>query len=417
MNKPETARRPRARLSGFALIMGATVIAGVASYVVTWLVPHQIGLASYAIFAVFWSFIYLVVGTLSGIQQEITRATLPIEVPPGGRASRARNFALIAGSAVFVLVLGTAPLWVGAVFPAEGWHLVWPLAVGSAAFVTVAVLAGTLYGASQWIPVALMIAVDAVIRLAALSIVLVFTTNVVLLAWAVALPFPVTLMVLWPFIRNAVVGRTQLDVGYRMLTWNVSRTMLAAASTGIMVSGFPLILGLTASAEPKELVGLFILTITLTRAPLIIVAMSLQSYFVIMFRDNVESFWKRFLALQALIVGAALVLALAGWLLGPTVFEFLFPGQLKPEGWFIAVLVFSSALVGAMCISAPAVLARSQHFVYTAGWSVAALVTVISLLMPLDFTARTVLALLAGPVAGLVVHGAYLALSRRPSAR
>jgi hypothetical protein len=33
--------------------------------------------------------------------------------------------------------------------------------------------------------------------------------------------------------------------------------------------------------------------------------------------------------------------------------------------------------------------------------------------MPLDLTARTVLALLIGPVAGLLVHGVYLVASRR----
>ncbi|TDW30700.1 lipopolysaccharide biosynthesis protein [Cryobacterium psychrophilum] len=417
MNKPELKRLPRAKVSGFTLILGATGIAGVASYLVMWIVPNQIGLAGYAVFASLWSFLYLVVGTLGGVQQEVTRATLPIERMPGGRASKARNFGLWAGLLVFLVIVCTSPLWVGFVFPADGWKLVWPLAVGASASVMVAVLAGTLYGASKWKAVALMVSVDAVMRLVAVSVVLIWTDDVVALAWAVALPFPLTLLILWPFFRNSIVGRTQLDVGYRALTWNVSRTMVAAAGTGIMVSGFPLVLGVSSAGEAPELLGLFILTITLTRAPLIIVAMSLQSYFLIMFRDNVESFWKRFLSIQALVFGAAIVLAGAGWLIGPAVFGFLFPGQLQPEGWFIAVLVFSSAFVGAMCISAPAVLARSQHFVYTSGWVVAAMVTVLALLMPLDFTARTCLALVAGPVAGLLIHGIFLATSRRSRPR
>ncbi|MBB5642143.1 hypothetical protein [Cryobacterium roopkundense] len=413
MNNPQTARRPRAKLSGFVLIMAATATAGIASYIVTWLVPNQIGFAGFAVFASFWSFLYLVVGTLGGIQQEVTRATTPIETAAGGRASRARNFGLVSGLLVFLVIVGSAPLWVASVFPADGWNLVWPLACGAAAYVMVAVLAGSLYGASQWVSVAFMIAVDAVLRLVAVGVVLVWTHDVVALAWAVAIPFPVTLVVLWPFIRRAIVGRTQLDVGYLALTWNVSRTMVAAASTGVMVSGFPLLLGLTSAGESSELLGLFILTITLTRAPLIIVAMSLQSYFLIMFRDIGDSFWKRFLSIQSLILGTAAVLAGVGWLIGPAVFGFLFPEQLQPEGWFIAVLVFSSALVGALCVSAPAVLARSQHFVYTAGWVIAAAVTLVALLMPLDFTQRTCLALVAGPVAGLLIHGIYLALSPR----
>ncbi len=415
MTEPETARPSAARASGFALIMGATLTAGVAAYVVTWLVPRQIGFGSYATFAVYWSFLYLVIGALFGIQQEVTRATRPVEMGARPQVSRARNFGLAAGAVVFAVLVGTAPLWVRSVFPADGWNLVWPLAVGTASFVMVAVLVGSLYGVSQWVPVTLMMGVDAVMRLVAIAIVLSFTNNVVILAWAVAVPFPLTLVLLWPFLRSSIVGKTQLDVGYRALTWNVSRTMLAAASTGVMVSGFPLLLGLSSANESKDLVGLFILTITLTRAPLIVIAMSLQSYFIITFRDSVENFWKRFLGLHVLVMLSAVVLAIVGWLIGPAVFEFLFPGELRPEGWFIAVLVFSSALVGSLCITAPAVLARSQHFIYSAGWAIAALVTIVGLLLPLDFTARTVLALIAGPVAGLIVHGGYLASTRRHS--
>ena len=58
----------------------ATMIAGIAAYVVTWLVPRQVGFAGYTVFAVFWSFMYLVVGTLGGIQQEVTRGTSRVAI-------------------------------------------------------------------------------------------------------------------------------------------------------------------------------------------------------------------------------------------------------------------------------------------------------------------------------------------------
>jgi O-antigen/teichoic acid export membrane protein len=415
----ETSAVPSAarRLSGFSVILTATMISGIASYVITWLVPRQIGLADYAVFAVFWSSIYLVVGALFGIQQEVTRGTHPADPTLPPNPSRARNFGIATGIVVFALVTGSAAAWVRQVFPIDGWSLVWPLAVGAASFVMVAVLGGSLYGVAEWRPLALMMVTDSVMRLVAISIVLLFTTNVVALAWAIAAPFPLTLILLWPFVRRSIIGRSQLDVGYRTLTWNVIRTIVAAASTGVMVSGFPLLLGVTSRSEPQEIVGLFVLTITLTRAPLIVVAMSLQSYFIVSFRDNAEHFWRQFLRIQALIFGAGFVLAPAGWLLGPEVFAFLFPGALRPERAFIAVLVLSSALVGALCVSAPAVLARSQHFVYSAGWVVAAAVTVIALLLPLDFTTRTLLALLSGPIAGLIIHSVYLVVAGRRERR
>jgi len=400
-------RRGR-RLTGLTTILIATGIAGVASYAVTILIPNQIGLAEYAIFAVFWSTLYFVVGALGGIQQEVTRATRPVSARSYPQPTRARRFGIIAGVLAFAAIVGTAPLWVGAVFPAQGWSLVWPLAVGAASFVMIAVLAGSLYGVAAWIPLALMIALDAVLRLVALSITLAVTHDIVALAWATAAPFPVTLLVLWPFIRPYIVGRSQLDVRYGALTWNVASTIVASSATAMMVSGFPLLLGLTSHSEPPAILGMFIVTITLTRAPLIVVALSLQSYLVVHFRDEVAHFWRYLLRLLGLLVAGGALLAVAGALLGPAVYHLLFPHKLQPDAAFFAILVSSSALVAALCITAPAILARSKHSVYSAGWIVAALATIGALLLPLDFATRTIAALVAGPILGLVVHGSYL---------
>jgi len=57
------------------------------------------------------------------------------------------------------------------VFPGEGWSLVWPLAVGTASFVMVAVLCGALYGLSRWVSLALMMITDALLRLIAIAVV------------------------------------------------------------------------------------------------------------------------------------------------------------------------------------------------------------------------------------------------------
>jgi len=360
------------RESGLSLIIIATAIAGVASYLVTWLVPNRIGLAEYALFAVFWSFLYLVVGTLSGIQQEVTRATRAVGERDGSSPARATVFALLGAATVLVLVLGSAPTWMGSIFPREGWSLVFPLAVGTTSYVFVAVLAGSLYGLATWLPIALMVVVDSLLRLAGIGVVLLFTNDVVALAWAATLPFPGALVVLWPFIRKSIVGRSELDVGYRRLSWNVARTTVAAAATSAMVSGLPFLVGITAPSQSRALMGTLILSITLTRAPLIIVAMSLQSYFVVAFRARANDFWRFFLLVQSLVFGGGAVLAILGWLIGPAVFGLLFQRQVALEGWYVAVLVVSSTLVAALCVSAPALLARGQHFAYTSGWVAAA---------------------------------------------
>lgn len=401
------------RISGLPAILVATGIAGIAAYVVTWWVPQVIGPVDYAVFAVFWSALYLVVGALAGIQQEVTRATRP-RVADDSSAS-IRNFAVGGAVLVLIAVLASAPLWVDQVFPELGWSLVVPLAFGTASYVLVAVLCGSLYGMQAWGSLALLLSLDALLRLAAVVVTLVFTTDIPTIAWAASAPFLVTLIVLWPRVRRDIVGKSATDVRYRALTWNVSRTLLASAAAAALVSGLPLILSLTSSDAPPALLATLFLTVALTRAPLIVTIMALQGYLIVRFRDAGESFWRVFLTFIGVILGGAVVLAALGWWLGPAVYGFLFPQNIVLDGGFFAILVGSSALVGALSVSASAALARSQHFAFSAGWVAAAAVTIAALLLPLGLIERTAIALLVGPLAGLAVH--LVALLRGRSAR
>lgn len=406
-----------AATGGFSRLILATIIGGVAGYVITWLVPRAVGFAEYAEFAVFWGFLFLMVSALSGIQQEVTRATRPATT---GSMTRALIFGAVVSVAVLALILGTAPLWVEAVFPTTSWALVLPAAIGAASYVGVAVVGGALYGLAQWGAVFWLISTEALLRLVAVGAILLFSNDIVVIAWAVALPFPLTLILLSRLLFPKIWKRAELDVDSRQLTWNVVRTIAAAASMGVLISGMPMLLGIAAGGESKELVGLVIITITFTRAPLIVVMMALQSYFIVLFKNAGSAFWKTYLTLSGAVVLGGGVLGLLGFLVGPWVFSLLFPGEIVPSAEFVSTMVVSSALVALLCLSSPAVLVRSQHFVYTAGWIVAAVTTVVILALPIAFMARVVLALFLGPAAGLLVHCTYLvaaaASARRGSA-
>ncbi|MDH6181715.1 O-antigen/teichoic acid export membrane protein [Microbacteriaceae bacterium SG_E_30_P1] len=395
--------------SGLTVILVATAIAGVVSYFVTWLVPRVIGFAEYTTFAVFWAALYLLVGTLFGVQQEVTRGTRRVDTDA---PNPARTFGLLVAVVTFAAVLATSPLWVGAVFADYGWGLVLPLAAGAASYAVVAVLGGTLFGLSEWRSAAGLLLLDALLRVIAVAIALAVTHDIVAIAWAVVVPFPLSILLVWPFVRSRVAGKATLDVGYRQLTWNVGRTVTAAAATGAMVSGFPLLFGLASDGEPASLVGMIILAATLVRAPLIVVVQALQGYLLVQFRDAPERASRRLLLILAGLAGAGLVLAALGWLLGPLVFGWLFPGEPVPGAGFIAVLVASSALVGSLSVTGAAVLARNRHHLYTAGWVTGALVTIVALLLPLDLEPLAITALIAGPAAGLAVHLSGLALRR-----
>jgi O-antigen/teichoic acid export membrane protein len=398
--------------SGFTLIVAATAIVGIAGYAITAWVPNVIGVGPYAVFAVFWAFIFLVAAALTGIQQEITRGTQARRAGDHSRAGQAAKFAAVASLIVLAVVLGTAPLWQAAVFPDHGWALVLPLAVGAASYVPLAVLAGSLYGVGHWRALFALITIEGLLRLALVGTVAMVYPDMVALAWAVAVPFPVAVIAVWPFARARIVGKTRLDVSLPQLTWNVGRTIVAAAAMGLMISGFPLVLQLTSPGVRADDLGLIVLAATLTRAPLIVVGMALQSFLIVFFRARAAHFWRALVMLEGAVIALGVLLAGLGYLLGPFVFAFVFPKAPTVEGWLIATLVLSSALVGALCVSAPAVLSRNAHGAFSAGWIIAAITTVACLLLPIGFIEKTMLALLVGPTAGVLFHAIYLAVVR-----
>lgn len=398
------------RRPGVVLILVATALVGAAGYIITWLVPRAIGVGPYASFAVFWAALFLVVAALSGIQQETTRAS----VPRADTTSAARPAVFALGGAIVtaVVLVATSPLWTRAVFGDSG-DLLWPLVVGCGSYVFLAVLGGTLYAASEWRTIFALMTVEGLGRLLVIGVVLLVNQDPVVLAWAAAVPIPLAVAVTIGPARRALRGRLQLDVDYRALAWNSARTILAAAAMGLLVSGFPLLLTITSPGASASELGLLILISTLTRSPLIVVAMALQSYLIVFFRKS-ENVRRSVLMLLGLAIAAGALLGILGLLIGPAVFGFLFPGQEAPPGWLIAALVSTSALVAGICVTAPAVLSAGAHAVFTAGWVTAALGTIGALLLPGPLFERASLAVVIGPAAGLAVHLVYL-FSKRAS--
>lgn len=403
--------------SGLVDVLAATAFAGVASYVITWLVPRVIGFSDYTAFATFWSALYLVVGTLAGLQQEVARSTRALPSDAAPQVNRARAFGIAAAVVVVVTTLATAPLWARAVFPEGEWTLVLPLAVGVGGYALVAVLGGTLQGLSRWRATALLVSADAALRLLAIGGVLLVTDDIVVLAWAAALPFGAALVLLWPVLRPRVVGRAQLDVGYRRLTWNAARTVTAAAATGVMVSGFPLLFRLGASGEDAAVVGMIMLAATLVRAPLVVAAQALQTWLLVQFRDHPTHRGRRLAAILAVLAGVGAVLSVLAGFIGSAVFAWLYPNEPVPGATLMVALVASSTGVAAMVVSGAALLAANRHHSYTIGWAVGAVTTIAAIIVPLPAVELAILALTVGPAAGLVVHLVALAVPARRSPR
>lgn len=401
----------RGRIEALPVLI-ATVVAGAAGYVTLLIAGVQLSAVDYANLAVFWSALYLVVTALSGIQQETARAVGPL--PPestGSAPSVLRTFTLQAAIGVAVASLIVFAVIGPLVFANDGAALAVPLAIGTGAYVLLAVLSGTVSALALWKLAALITVVDGVLRLVLVAALLLLGADTLPLAWAVVAPMPITAVIAWLVIRGSAVGRFVIDVPLRRLWANVGRTVVGAAAMGVLISGFPFLVGATSNGEEAALIASLIFTITIARAPIVIVVLSLQSYFIVLFQRGVGG--RVYLLLIAGIMVAAVAAATLAGLIGPALLAAVFPEAPPISGLVVALIVASGGAVGAMCVTGPMTIARSAHTAYTLGWVVAALTTIALLLLPLETTDRVVLGLICGPLVGLAVHA--VALARWPA--
>ena len=398
---------------GAPAILAATFVAGLLGYLLTALVFREVGSVQYVWFAAYWSTLHLVIGSLSGVEQEFARATKKTNTSNSKTKSPSRVFAIGFAVIVMFIAITTSGIWAVPVLGDQGPLLVFPFAVGTAAFVFVATIGGTLYGLSRWNLLALMIAVDGIIRVSLLLIALLITDDLVVLAWCVSIAFPLTVVVLWPLLQKAISGQTEVDVSLGTLTWNVSRTVTASASSALLVTGFPILIVLASPGIDLVFIGQLILCLTLLRAPLIVVAMSMQSFLVVKFRDQTSSSMK---FMTAINLGIVIVTAVITWLaasFGTAVLQILSDEKPLITGEILANISISAGLFAMMIVLATPILARGYHFVYSLGWLFSALTTVFLMLGSGEFVDRVISAMILGPTVGLVTFLITMLLTRK----
>jgi len=403
-------REPGSHARSLSLILIATALAGVGGYAITTVVARGLGPVGYASFAVFWASLYLAVGTLAGMQQETSRAA---------RAGTSRGGSelalLIGGVSVAVALLITVLVAVahGVLFPEYGWLLGVPLIVGPVASVTVASITGLLYGAHAWRTLAVVIVADVALRLVGIVVVLALHGGVILVAWAAVAPFVVMAIGLVAGLRLAPHLRVSLDVGLRTLVSHVAQTIGGAVGISLLVSGFPLFVKVLSPDQDASTVGTLVYALILTRAPLVVSVLAVQSYLVVFLRDRVAHTARAVLSILGVLLAVGLVLAALASLFGPGIVAALAGDGYRVPALTLALLVLVSVLTGALAVTGAAVLAKGLHGWYVAGWTLAAGVSVLLLAIPGDLSIRMITALAGGPLIGVCLH--LLAL-RRPVA-
>lgn len=401
------------KLSGPVQLGLGSVIAGASGLVVTWAVATGSGAAQYAIFAVFWSVLYLIIGCLFGVQQEVTRVVVS-DAMSEVRTS-AWRFASLVSVGVGVVVISTVPLWGPASLGDNYWPLGFAIAVGTAAYAFVVTVSGVLTGNKVWHGVAFVVAADGVIRLFAVLLVLAFTQDPLLLAWTVVLPFPVTLALAWLLFQRNLRGRMLLADSYRSLLWNTCRTVVAAAGASVLINGFPAVIAFFARDVSAGELGALILALTLTRAPILMPLTALQSFLVVaLSNQRRRKFWRVFGMAFGGLLGVGVVGGMLVFFFGTGLLDLFFGADFAVDRGTLVGLVAGATAVGSMYVTGPAVLARNGHAAYATGWIVAVAGSVaVLMLAPFALSGTVVLALVLGPVLGGLTHVGYLIVRDR----
>ena len=435
----------RGAAGGMRALTLATLFAAASGYLVMLIAGRALGPADYPMFATYWGAFFALGGVANGLMQETTRAVRsarrpgavsagavpagaveagPSGTPPGpplGPRVRLLPAGLVLGLALAALAVVSTPAWTPVGLPTFSGAGVAIMAFGILGFSLQAATAGALSGTEKWGLYAVLLTVDAALRLAVAGVAwwlgdaglgFALATVVGALTWAL-------LVALSPATRAALASA--LDVGRGRFWRNTGSAMLASAGTSALVTGFPLFVTATARpTDPAALVGAVILAITLTRAPLLVPLTSFQSAIIVYFVER-RARGPRALALPLGAVAAVGVLgAGAAWAVGPWLIRVLFGAEFDLPGPVLAALTAASVGTAALMVTGNAALAFDRHLLYNVGWWVAVgAAGALLVAVPGELDVRAAIALLAGPGVGVLVHvvGLVVVPSARSGAR
>ena len=390
----------------------ATAITALCGYAVLYLAARSLGPAGFSLFGVFWGAFGLVTGAANGLLQEATREVRHARIDPvpvGAPVTRPMRVAAAVGVAAAGVIAVTAPWWAPHIFTASTGLSVALLAGGLAAFCLHATLLGMLAGAGRWTAYGSLMVTDATIRV-------LIAAAAFLLGWGLAgfLWATVAGAVAWVLLltvsagaRSAARVRTAGDAAAFLR--GAAHSIAAAGASAILVMGFPVLLQAT-YGELGAAGGVVILAVTLTRAPLLVPLTAMQGNLIAHFVDGRFSSRLHALAGPAAVIGAVgLVGVVAAGAIGPWLLRTAFGPQYQTGGGLLAWLTAAAVSIALLTLTGAATVAAALHRAYAVGWVGATLTAAVLLTLPLDLQARTVVALLCGPLVGIAVHLAALA--------
>lgn len=409
-----TAENPSITQRGATSVGVASIAAAASGLLVLFIAARQLSPADYAVFLTFWSLLFAMFGLLGGVQNETTRAVRSARSDPQvSHRPRALPSGLVVGLCLAAVLAATSFVWAPALFDSHRTVVVLAVCAGVVVFAGHSALVGALSGAGRWGTCALLVGSEAVTRL--LVVLVVGATTLGLAGFEVAAAAAagvwLLLLPLLPAVRAAALERADVDLG--AFARNVGQSMVASAATATIVVGFPVALRLTTDSATYAGAAPLVLAILLTRAPLIIPLTAYQGVAITHFLDNRDRGPAILVRTSGIILAAAAVGAGLAAAVGPWLMRTVFGAAYDVSPGVLAALMMVAGLLGVLTLTGSAVLALGRHTAYAGGWSVASIVTLGLLLLPLSIEARVIISLATGPLVGIAAHAVWIARTAR----
>jgi len=403
--------------SGVAPVAVATVLSALCGYAILYLAARDLAPAGFSVFSVFWGAFGLFTGAANGLLQEATREVrvalqtgARIAEPQPGPHLQPLRVAAVVAVAAGLLIAGTAPLWAGHVFVESTPLSVTLLSVGLAGFCLHATLLGVLAGADGWTQYGTLMVTDAGIRVTVAVAAFVLGWGLDGYLWAtVAGSMSWLILLLASHVTRSAAAIHTPGTPRTFLTGS-AHSIAAAGASAVLVMGFPVLLQAT-SRDLGATGGVIILAVTLTRAPLLVPLTAMQGNLIAHFVDNRRL--RALLTPTLVLAGLGALAVLAAGLLGPWLLRTLFGPEYAASGGLLAWLTAGAVAIAFLTLTGAATVAAALHRAYAVGWVSATVAAALLLLLPLDLQTRTIVALMCGPLVGIVVHLAALGAIRR----
>ncbi len=406
--KPGTGTGEKTASRGNVSFVGlSSIFAAGSGYAIFVLAARVLPVDQNADFLAFWGVLFGLFGVMTGLMHEATRAVKSASIKDRTDADRGAPIigsSLLIGAVAAAVVAASGAWWMPGLFPSSSTVPLWiGLSLAVLLYAGHVGLAGTLGGRENWSRYAALTTAESGVRLLVVAAAAVFGFGLGGLELAALSGTLVWLVFVFATARGRATLGQRADVGMAEYMRRCGYSMATAASSAVLITGFPALIKLM--SDDAEFAGAapLLLAVSLTRAPILIPLQAFQGLVMTRLMGSGRQPHRVLLAPLGVIAVAGLVAGLLAAVIGPSIM-LIFGPSYALDGIWIGLLTVDAALLAVVTLTGTAALSAGQHRVYLAGWFTATVVSVALLTVPAPLDLKVVCSLAAGPLAGSAVH-------------